>query len=369
MQIKNPSSSKYLRLLILPLRKRNFYSSSSYLILGVLQHEEETCLNSNWTPKARRLIDKRLWILGYISEDFQGDLRSINSLRRQGSHIDAIADFAFQLQPDGRFKGQVNGLALQEITTRSIAPLILFHNFNGKIFDPLPLRSVLSSASSQQNCIRHMINLLPPDAAGVHLDFEGVEASYRIPFLTFLESLRASLHERGLLLTIAIPAKHTEWAAPGYDFAGIGRFCDSITLMTYDEHYSGGSPGPIASLPWMTKVLDYALRYIPREKILLGVPVYGYDWSGEPTRILPMRDIPELIAQTNARILWSDSAVEPYFYYWKERVRHTVWYENELSAKIRFGFVKSYSLKGVAIWRLGYETNRFWQMLTNKLKK
>lgn len=326
-------------------------------------------MNPNWTPTARHLIDKRLWILGYIAEDFQGDSRAIDSLRQQSSHIDVYADFAFQLQSDGRFTGQVNKLALQEAIARGTAPLILFHNFNGKTFDPQPLRSVLSSTTSQRNCIRHMIDLLPPTSAGVHVDFEGVEAPYRVPYLAFLESLRVTLHDRGLLLTIAIPAKRSEWEAPGYDFAGIGRLCDSITLMTYDEHYSGGSPGPIASLPWMTQALDYAIRYIPNEKILLGIPVYGYDWSNEPTRIVPMRDIPELVARTSARRLWSDPAVEPYFYYWQGRLRHTVWYENELSAKIRLGFVKSYRLRGIAIWRLGYETSRFWQGVMSKLKR
>lgn len=326
-------------------------------------------MNLSWTPTARRLLDKRLWILGYFSEDFQDDSRAIDTLRQQSSHIDVYADFAFQLKPDGQFTGRVNALVLQEAVERGTAPLILFHNFNGEIFDPLPLRSVLSSTASQRNCIRHIMDLLPSTAAGVQVDFEGVEASYRIPFLAFLESLRAALHDRGLLLTIAIPAKRSEWEAPGYDFNGIGRLCDSITLMTYDEHYSGGSPGPIASLPWMTQALDYAIRYIPNEKLLLGIPVYGYDWSSEPTQLVPMRAIHELVAQTNARPLWSDQSVEPYFYYWKGRVKHTVWYESELSAKIRFGFIKSYRLRGIAIWRLGYETNRFWQEVSSKIKK
>ena len=326
-------------------------------------------LNSNWTPAAQHLIDKRLWVLGYISEDFQGDLRAIDSLQHHGSHLNAYADFAFQLRPDGHFLGQIDTVALQDAVARGIAPLILFHNFNGTVFDPLPIRSILASTTAQRNCIRNMMYLVPPNSAGVHVDFEGIEAAYRIPFLTFLESLRAALHERGLLLTIAIPAKRSEWEAPGYDFAGIGRLCDFITLMTYDEHYSGGSPGPIASLPWMIEALDYAIRYLPLDKVLLGIPVYGYDWSIEGTRIIGMRDIPDLTTQTGARILWSDPAVEPYLYYWRGRIKHTIWYENELSTKIRIGLVKSYRLRGIAIWRLGYETSRFWQGVSSKLKK
>jgi spore germination protein YaaH len=325
-------------------------------------------LNSNWTPSARKLINKRLWILGYISEDYPGDFRAINTLRQQSSHIDTYADFAFRLLPDGQFVGQTNQQALQEAQVQDIAPLILFHNFNGNIFDPQPLRTILSSSAAQRNCINQIMNLLPPSAAGIQIDFEGVEAPYRIPFLTFLESLGASLHEKGLLLTITVPAKRSKWEAPGYDFSGIGRLCDFITLMTYDEHYAGGTPGPIAGLPWMTQALDYVINYIPHGKILLGIPVYGYDWSNEPTRMIPQRDISDLVSRTNSRILWSDQAVEPYFYYWKGRNRHTVWFENEISAKIRFGFLKTYRLKGIAIWRLGYETNRFWQEVSRKFK-
>ena len=82
-----------------------------------------------------------------------------------------------------------------------------------------------------------------------------------------------------------------------------------------------------------------------------------------------MCDIPGLVEQTKTRLLWSDQAVEPYFYYWRGHVKHTVWFENELSAKVRLGFVKSYRLRGIAIWRLGYETSRFWQEVTSKLKR
>ncbi|MFZ3130302.1 MAG: hypothetical protein WA125_04165, partial [Desulfosporosinus sp.] len=55
-------SSQRLSLLILPLRKRKFYSSASYLIPGVLQHEEEICLNSNYhfEKQLEHLIGKML---------------------------------------------------------------------------------------------------------------------------------------------------------------------------------------------------------------------------------------------------------------------------------------------------------------------
>jgi spore germination protein YaaH len=327
-------------------------------------------LNSpNWVATAQRLKDKRLWVLGYTAEDFPNDTRSLESIRQFGSHLDVIADFAYRVGSDGSLQGNTSTSVIQESLNQGIAPLILFHNFNGQIFDPQSLRPLFSSTSVRNRFIENMLNILPAGVAGVHIDFEAVEAAYRVSYISFLEALRATLHERGMLLTIAVPAKRSEWEAPGYDFAEIGRICDAVTIMTYDEHYAGGEVGPIASLPWMIQTLDYAIQWIPRNKILIGIPVYGYDWSSSPTTMIPMRDIPALVQRTGARVLWSDPAVEPYFYYWQGRERHTVWYENEISSKVRFGFIKSYRIRGIAIWRLGYENNRFWQGVSTKLKR
>jgi spore germination protein YaaH len=44
--------------------------------------------------------------------------------------------------------------------------------------------------------------------------------------------------------------------------------------MTYDEHYPGGTAGPIASISWVENVVKYAITVIPREKIMLGVAAY-----------------------------------------------------------------------------------------------
>lgn len=321
-----------------------------------------------WVTSARRLLEKRVWILGYTAADYPEDNRSLDSIRQHHSHLDTIAHFAYRLDDDASLQGDYPHL-VNTCFDYGVSPLILIHNFNGQIFDPLPLRTLLSSPSLQERFIQDLLNLMPNGVAGVHIDFEALEVSYRIAYNSFLESLCNSLHAKGLLLTIAVPAKRSEWESPGYDFSAIGQTCDAVTLMTYDEHYSGGTAGPIASLPWMTEVLDYALQFIPHQKILVGIPVYGYDWFKGKAKVIPMKDIPSLISQTGARLLWSDPDVEPYFYYWIGRDRHTVWFESELSAKIRLGFVKSYRIRGIAIWRLGYETNRFWQAVSSKLNK
>ncbi len=324
--------------------------------------------STSWVPAAKRLVDRKHWTLGYAATDYPGDTRAEESIENYGRLINAYVDFAFLLQPDGSFTGQINQDIFDLALSRNIAPLILFHNFTGGKFNAQVLQTVLGTPQLRNACIDHMINSLPSQAAGVHIDFENVPAGLRLPLIDFLEELQACLHLRGWLLTMAIPAKCNEWEAPGFDFARIGAICDAVVLMTYDEHYGGGEPGPVASLPWMTQALDYAIQFIPGSKLLLGIPVYGFDWSSTSAIMVPMRSINPLVAKTGAHRLWSDPFVEPYFHYWSGREKHVVWFENELSSKIRFGFVKTYRLRGIAIWRLGYETKLFWRNVAAKFQ-
>ena len=50
--------------------------------------------------------------------------------------------------------------------------------------------------------------------------------------------------------------------------------------MGYDYHWATSPPGPVAPVGWIRAVLRYAKTQIPASKIILGIPLYGYDWSG-----------------------------------------------------------------------------------------
>ena len=69
-----------------------------------------------------------------------------------------------------------------------------------------------------------------------------------------------------------------------FDYKALAPYLDKIMIMTYDEHYPGGTPGPIASINWYKSVIEYAVSVIPKEKIYLGAAAYGYDWSSKGTK-------------------------------------------------------------------------------------
>ena len=120
------------------------------------------------------------------------------------------------------------------------------------------------------------------DYAGIDIDYEDLRASDRAAFTAFITELAAALHAKGKVLSVDLFAKPDN---RGYDqrnlaqdYRAIGQVADQVRLMGYEYHWADSAPGPIAPRGWIRAVLRYAKTQIPANKIILGVPLYGYDW-------------------------------------------------------------------------------------------
>lgn len=133
---------------------------------------------------------------------------------------------------------------------------------------------------------------------GIDIDFEGKQARTKDYFSTFLMGLKMRLGDKWLMCTIEtripdsdryfgaeIPADSQVFAN---DLKAIGTYCDRVRLMTYDQqridmkinadagtrlYAANGDPA------WVEKVVNHMAKDIPRSKILIGVPTYGYEYS------------------------------------------------------------------------------------------
>ena len=173
-------------------------------------------------------------------------------------------------------------------------------------------------------------------------------------------------------MTISVPAKLSDDPehpfSGAFDYRTLAIFSDQLFVLAYDEHFS--MPGPVASIEFVRRVLNYAVTIIPRPKIKLGMAVYGYDWveTGGMPRSLTYREAIELARQHDVTIIYDEQAQEPTFTYMVNGVRHIVWFENARSFSAKLDLVFQYDLGGIAVWRLGQEDPRIWIVIRNRLK-
>ncbi len=161
-----------------------------------------------------------------------------------------------------------------------------------------------------------------------------------------------------------------------YDAKALGVIADAIILMTYDYHYLGSmTAGAVAPVGGAGETIEYdvetavkeALKVMPKDKILLGIPLYGYEWEtidqapesatipggGSTASTRRIADILGKCATCSASM--DPVAKEPYLIYPENDYFNQIYYENEDSMKEKILLAKKYELGGVALWALGYE--------------
>ena len=107
------------------------------------------------------------------------------------------------------------------------------------------------------------------------------------------------------------------------------------------------------------QVIEYGVSEIPADKILMGIPNYGYDWM---LPFIPGQSRARKISNTEAvlqaerlgiEIDYSEEFEAPYYYYTDSNGQeYVVWFENERSWQAKFNLVKEYNLAGISIWNI-----------------
>ncbi len=319
----------------------------------------------------RRVILGKKEVIGYYTVEFAGDRDSYNSMVSNSNYLTGIAPFLFSVDAYGNVTGNQSQEAVAFARSRGLKALALVHNLSSGDFSASNVHNLLSYQVNRRRAIQGILGIMKGYGYdGVNIDFEAVPARDREVLSTFIQELAAALKPGGYLVTISMPAKAFEdysssWGG-AYDYRTIGQYADMVMLMTYDEHYRLGQPGPVASVGWVEDVIRFTIGRIPKEKVLIGIPAYGYDWPGNggPASTVTYDSAMSLARRLGIAPRWDDSAKVPYFTYWDRSGLRKVYYESAYSLDYKLQLVKKYDLRGVAIWRLGFEDPRTWQVIS-----
>ncbi len=302
---------------------------------------------------------------------------NMETLRKTLPHLTYLSIFSHEVRPDGSLS-VINDMPLIELASRAnVAPLLVITNIKeGGSFNSDLAHTILTDNQVQERLINNIIRMLEEkNYYGLDIDFEYVYPSDRENYNNFLRKVVNRLKPLGYSVTTAIAPKISAdqpgLLYEGHDYVAHGEIVDHIIIMTYEWGYTYGPPMAVSPLNQVKRVLDYAVTVIPREKIFMGIPNYGYDWtlpyvSGTAARSLSNVAAVDLARDVGANIQFDTKAQSPFFnYYDSSGNQHVVWFEDARSIDAKLRLVNQYRLGGISYWTIGVYFPQNWLVLSS----
>lgn len=311
---------------------------------------------------------------------------SFNSLKANISKISVVAPQAFSVDEDGIVWGAVDPRVIELAKQHKVGVMPLVVNPG---FDQAVLHRLLANAEARRRTITTLVDLCKQHGfLGIQFDFENLHVNDRTAFTHFYEEAAKALHRGGFMLSIAVvhrtedypgPTEYHKWLFEnwrgGYDLETLARLGDFVSVMTYDQHTRRTTPGPIAGIPWMRQVVEYFLRFVPPEKLSLGIPLYSMHWytaldtvryfasARAWSRSTNHATAVGLLERFKARLRWDEHQQVSYAMYENGGLFEYIFLEDARSFKAKHDLMKQYKLRGFSAWVLGREDQGIWKVL------
>ncbi|MCY9160635.1 glycosyl hydrolase family 18 protein [Bacillus atrophaeus] len=324
---------------------------------------------SNTEAKAAKMT------LGYTT----GDTASYNSLTKFHKYLNSIATDTFAFDKSGNLIGEAPNKQLTFAKKNKIKTWAVISNYNDAIsdFDGDLANRVMTNKTARKHFIEQLVKLAKKHSFyGVNIDFEAVNPKDRSKYSSLIQDVSAALKKKKIKTMVSVPAKSADdkgddWSWP-YNYAKIGKYADYVQVMTYDEHGIWGEPGSVASTNWIKSSLQFAVKKIKPNKVVMGIPSYWNDWDltdQTNSTVKQWSEINTLKKKLKAKPAYNKKTGSMTFSYVdKNKHKHVVWYENEKTIQTKSHLVKQYKIAGVSVYALAHESASFWKAIQAGMK-
>jgi spore germination protein len=300
---------------------------------------------------------------------------SAQEVDKVGEHLTYLTIFSYAVNPDGTLTPVTDQPSINAAYQDRVAPLMVLTNFEEGTFSQELATTILTDEALQDKVLDEAVRIMEQKGyLGLDFDFEYLGEENRERYNQFLRKARARLKERGYFLSTALAPKISGEQEgvlyEGHDYAAQGEIVDFIFFMTYEWGWSGGPPLAVSPIDQVRRVMEYAISVVPRNKIMMGIPLYGYDWTlpyepgGQWARSISPQQAIKLAARYGVPIEYDPIAQAPHFNYVDEEGNeHEVWFEDARSIQAKFNLVKELGIRGFFYWVLGREFPQNWLLI------
>jgi spore germination protein len=206
---------------------------------------------------------------------------------------------------------------------------------------------------------------------GINVDVELLAPEHVVAYGDFVGRLRSALRavDEDGQVSVATQANVRGTAMA---LAASIADADRVFLMGYDYHWSGSQPGASSPVDRIDGLYDlrwsidsYVEAGVPRDRILLGLPLYGMTWrSTGPDRFSPV------VGNGKSWILDGnlDVLLDPEFTPQRDPIEHAeffvkqdgdtwlhTYYDSPATLRLKLALARDHGLAGGGFWAIGYE--------------
>lgn len=261
----------------------------------------------------------------------------------------------------------------------------VLRDFHGGINSYEETYETLSYTSKRTKIINQVIaEALQVGIDGINLDFELVSTECGEHYVQFVRELSVKCRQNGLVFSVDnyVPQPYNEH----YDIEEQAAVADYVVIMGYDEHTDGSyEAGSVASIGYLENGIADALKSVPAEKLVAGVPFYTRLWfetpkteeqlaqeEGTEAASYPnevsswaygMDEAAEIVSASGVQAEWNETAKQNYAEWEADGGVYKIWLEDNQSLEEKLKVIKANGLAGVAEWSLGMENSSVWDLI------
>ncbi|MET0309066.1 MAG: glycosyltransferase [Sphingomonas sp.] len=290
------------------------------------------------------------------------DPSSASSLQRNIRNLDWVVpalvtvagpDHALRIQDDAPF----NAIVSHAPHPPKVLPMV--QNLSNEKWDGQGFARLVANPGARSKFIHDIVAMVAArKLAGLVMDIEDLPPSAIPPYLSLLAQINDAL-PADKVIAVTVPAGDASW-----DMKRFAAAVDRVILMNYDEHWQGGTAGPIAPQPWFVEQLRNAVAQVGAEKLIVAVGSYAYDWHGGKVDPLSIEEAWLAAHDSDAPIQFDKASGNEAFAYDEDNgEHHEIWMMDAVTTWNQLQAVRAMGVGSVALWRLGTEDAGVWPAL------
>lgn len=304
--------------------------------------------------------------------------------------VTIVSPEPFIIDESGIIYGEIEPKLLELAKSHNVKIMPQVKNMDASkgLFSNEWVHGVLNDRNAGERAIKTMVELCKRYGLwGIQIDFENVHVNDREALTAFYQAAATALHKEGFKISIAVvhraeesggPTTYTQWMMKdwraAYDLKALGEVGDFVKMMSYSQHTRRTTPGPSQGLPWLEQVIQYFVKYVPPEKLSLGITMGGaifytvadtalyYQNARSWSRGISLGEAQSLVRQYGAPPLqWDDTQKILYGYIDRGGVLEWFMIDNDLrSLDAKLALARKYRIRAINMWISGGEDPGLW---------